>query len=77
LNSVPFDVVQEITNIYDIPENKQILLVRPHVNEIIRTSKFDQSGTRLYRLNLQLAVGKVAYPPDKLLSGQPEMLSTQ
>lgn len=77
LNSVSFDVVQEIINIYDVPEGKQILLVRPHLDEIIRTRKFDQSGTRLYRLNLHLAVGTVAYPPDKLLPGQPEMFSIQ
>ncbi len=77
LNSVPFDVVQEIINIYDIPESKQILLVRPHVDEIISTRKLDQSGTRIYRLNLHLAVGTVAYPPDKLIPGQREMFSIQ
>jgi hypothetical protein len=77
LNSVPFDVVQEIINIYDIPESKQILLVRPHVDEVVKTRKFDQSGTRLYQLNLHLAVGSVAYPPEKLLPGQAEMFSIQ
>jgi hypothetical protein len=61
-----FDRKYESINIYDVQSTQMILLCKPILDSILRTKKFDATGSRIYQTGFHLAVAAIPYPKDSL-----------
>ena len=64
LGDISFETLQNPVSVYDFPKEAVLVLARLHLARVIKTSKFDQSGVRIYQLNLGMSLGPVPYPPE-------------
>ncbi|MGD0330395.1 MAG: hypothetical protein ABSB40_08130 [Nitrososphaeria archaeon] len=63
LESLNFERISEPLNIYDIP-NKFLFLLKPVLDKVEKSNKFDKEGNRIYLYDVKCAPIIVEYPKD-------------